>query len=297
MATEYHVLSLGAGVQSSVMLLLACRGVLPRPDAAIFADTQDELPETYAHLEWLREQCAAAGIPLVTVTAGNLAADALAFSRKQTSENGRFASLPMYVDNGPEAERRDGRRNRQCTSEYKIAPIQQWVRRELIGLKPRQRMPRDVRVYSWRGITLDEVRRAKDSTTPWEVATYPFLGMPVEACGDWLDRPWRRNDCVRWFAENYPDRHLPRSACAICPNRSNVEWRHLRDQYPERWAAACQFDALQRAAEVARPANAANKMRGATYLHRSLVPLAVAPIDDSTDQPSLGLCDGGHCFT
>ena len=34
-----NVLSLGAGVQSSTLLLMSCRGVLPKLDAAIFADT------------------------------------------------------------------------------------------------------------------------------------------------------------------------------------------------------------------------------------------------------------------
>lgn len=33
-----RVLSLGAGVQSSVLLLMSCRGELPKLDAAVFAD-------------------------------------------------------------------------------------------------------------------------------------------------------------------------------------------------------------------------------------------------------------------
>jgi hypothetical protein len=38
-----HIISLGAGVQSSTMALMAARGlILPRPIGAIFADTQDE---------------------------------------------------------------------------------------------------------------------------------------------------------------------------------------------------------------------------------------------------------------
>jgi len=32
-------LSLGAGIQSSTVLLLACEGVIPRFDVALFADT------------------------------------------------------------------------------------------------------------------------------------------------------------------------------------------------------------------------------------------------------------------
>jgi|AntDryMetagUQ889_1029465.scaffolds.fasta_scaffold13681_2 hypothetical protein len=39
-----RLLSLGAGVQSSAVLLLACHGAIPRFDAALFADTGWEPP-------------------------------------------------------------------------------------------------------------------------------------------------------------------------------------------------------------------------------------------------------------
>ena len=48
------VISLGGGVQSSVMALMASGGALgPMPDCAIFADTHWEPPTIYTHLEWL----------------------------------------------------------------------------------------------------------------------------------------------------------------------------------------------------------------------------------------------------
>ena len=48
------VLSLGAGVQSTTMALMAAVGELqPMPDCAIFADTQDEPAAVYRHLAWL----------------------------------------------------------------------------------------------------------------------------------------------------------------------------------------------------------------------------------------------------
>ena len=38
-----NIISLGAGVQSTTMALMAaCGELLPMPDAAVFADTQDE---------------------------------------------------------------------------------------------------------------------------------------------------------------------------------------------------------------------------------------------------------------
>ena len=49
-----HVISLGAGVQSTTMALMAAHGLLtPMPIAAIFADTGAEPEPVYDHLDWL----------------------------------------------------------------------------------------------------------------------------------------------------------------------------------------------------------------------------------------------------
>ena len=51
------VISLGGGVQSSVMALMAGDGAFDRvPDCAVFADTKWEPPSIYTHLEWLEGQ-------------------------------------------------------------------------------------------------------------------------------------------------------------------------------------------------------------------------------------------------
>ena len=44
-----RLLSLGAGVQSTTLLLLAAEGRLPTPDAAIFADTGWEPAAVYTN--------------------------------------------------------------------------------------------------------------------------------------------------------------------------------------------------------------------------------------------------------
>jgi 3'-phosphoadenosine 5'-phosphosulfate sulfotransferase (PAPS reductase)/FAD synthetase len=50
-------LSLGAGVQSSTLALMAARGEIgPMPKAAIFADTQAEPESVYRWLDWLEKQ-------------------------------------------------------------------------------------------------------------------------------------------------------------------------------------------------------------------------------------------------
>jgi 3'-phosphoadenosine 5'-phosphosulfate sulfotransferase (PAPS reductase)/FAD synthetase len=64
-----NILSLGAGVQSSTMALMAAHGELPMPDCAIFADTQWEPKAIYKHLDWLEKQLP---FPVHRVTAGSL---------------------------------------------------------------------------------------------------------------------------------------------------------------------------------------------------------------------------------
>src|SRR5436305_1172776 len=49
-----RVLSLGAGVQSTTIALMAAHGeITPMPDCAIFADTGAEPAQVYDHFRWL----------------------------------------------------------------------------------------------------------------------------------------------------------------------------------------------------------------------------------------------------
>lgn len=73
-----RVLSLGAGRQSTTLALLSAEGVLPKLDAAIFADTGWEPRRVYDHLDRLeREVLTPADIPLYRVSNGNLRDDVL----------------------------------------------------------------------------------------------------------------------------------------------------------------------------------------------------------------------------
>ena len=85
-----RILSLGAGVQSTVLLLMACEGTLPRPDAAIFADTGWEPAQVYDHLARVTAVAADAGIPVVKVAKGNLREDAL-------DPVHRYVSIPYFI--------------------------------------------------------------------------------------------------------------------------------------------------------------------------------------------------------
>lgn len=62
-------LSFGAGVQSSVMLMLAIHNEIERPDHVLWADTGFEPRAVYAHVDWAERQCKKARLPFHRVKA------------------------------------------------------------------------------------------------------------------------------------------------------------------------------------------------------------------------------------
>lgn len=239
--TRLRVLSLGAGVQSTTLALMASKSEIgPMPDCAIFADTQWEPQNVYDHLSWLESILP---FPVHRVTAGSIRE---AILNKQNTTGGRFASVPYFTSNG-------GMGRRQCTSEYKINPIEK-KQRELLGYKPRQRIP-VASVEVWIGISTDEIQRMKDPRNKWQVNRWPLI-----------ERRMSRQDCLKWMKDNgYPQ--PPKSSCIGCPYHSDRQWREMRDFEPDAWSDACYIDSQMRLGGPVRG------KRHAEYMHRSLKPL------------------------
>jgi len=249
-----RTLSLGAGVQSTAVYLLACDGRLDF-DVAIFADTGWEPAEVYAHLSRLEQL---GGPPIVRVSAGNIRADAL-------DPEHRFASPPLFVRNPDGSE---GMARRQCTSEYKLKPIKAEVRRRL-GCPHPTPVPRGVLAEVAIGISVDEIGRARDSDVQYMRNVFPLL-----------DLRWSRKDCERYLRSAGWE-SVSKSACIGCPFHGNAQWRDLRDNHPDEWADAVNFDHAIRNGSARANANGKD-LRGSMFLHRSRVPLDLAPIDRVT---------------
>lgn len=272
---DLRVISLGAGVQSTAMYLMACEGLLvPRPSLAIFADTHVEPQYVYRHLEWLEREFGHI-IPIRRVSAGSLL-DAV--TRACRGDEGRFAALPFWV-RGNDGREAPGRR--QCTREYKIDPILKGIRTEL-GLKKGQHAAGKFRVEQWIGISKDEERRAKPARF-WVESRWPLLH----------DVPMRRNECIEWMAgRGYP---IPgRSACTFCPWRTLDEFRTLREDEPEAFDQAVMVDNLIR---MRGPLKGMTRLQ---YVHRSLRPLKDIIEDPDWEDRQLGLFGdecAGTCMT
>ena len=242
-----RVLSFGAGVQSTALLLKSCTGVLPKVDYAVFADTGYEPKTVYDHLEWCIEFAKDHGVPLHIVKAKG---DGL----KEDILKKSFAAVPFFTidENG-----KKGIGRRQCTNEYKIQPVHKFLRREVLGLKFRERAPKKPMIEQWMGITFDEVTRAKPSRHKWLKNVFPYLNWG----GDFFNRHWRRYQVKEWLEKKYPDIKVPRSACICCPYHSNEEWAKIK-QNKEEWDELVKFDKAIR-----------SDVRLPQYLHKSCKPI------------------------
>jgi hypothetical protein len=247
-----NIVSLGAGVQSTTMVLMAAHGeITPMPDIAIFADTGAEPDYVYDHLRWLQSDNVLP-FPVRIVKATKDDGNIVTGINKMVAGQ-RWASIPAFVEGS------DGRAapvRRQCTSEYKIEPIRREVR-QLAGLY-KKRSPDHVVVRQWIGISTDEIQRMKPSNEGWIENYHPLIEHNVS-----------RMDCYRWMRQHgYP--RPPKSACYFCPYHSDHAWLELKRHHPEEFQKAVEID---RTIRQGAPETETRKGTKPMYLHRSLIPL------------------------
>lgn len=244
-----RVLSLGAGVQSSCLALMAERGELgiPKPDFAIFADTGWEPQSVYDHLDWLETQLS---FKVFRVSNGNIKDNILAGKLPNGSSH---LGIPAFIVN-PDGSK--GILRRQCTSHYKMTPIHRKLREEL-DAPPGKPMPKDRRVEMWLGISLDEAARQKPSKESWITKRYPLI-----------ERNLSRGELYAWFKREYPGRDLPKSSCIGCPYHDDSMWKDLKEKSPQEFQDAVGVDWTLRHSPAVR-----GLINGEAFLHRSRKPL------------------------
>ena len=268
--SPHRVLSLGAGVQSSCLALLAERGEygLPRPDFAIFADTGWEPPAVYDHLNWLETQLS---FEVVRVKSGDIRENIL---EGRMPDGSRFLGIPAFLRN-PDGS--TGILIRQCTNHYKTKPIHEYLRGRL-GLEPRRRAPLDIQVEMWLGISTDEALRQKPDREEWVTKRYPLIELGFS-----------RAQLMNWFKDNYPDRRLPTSSCIGCPYHSDSVWKQLKESDPKSFHDAAFIDQALRNVPSTK-----HTVKGEAYLHRSRIPLMEVDFNNALSYENLMLeeCEG-----
>lgn len=250
-----NVISLGAGVQSSTMAMMATHGeITPMPACAIFADTGDEPVAVYEWLNWLTARLP---FPTLRVSIGTLSNKSVAIKITKDGKRSYLQhSVPVFVLN---ANGTKGMARRHCTRDFKLDPI----RRQIRKLGASTKTP----CTTWIGISTDEASRMKPSKDGAQKNRWPLI-----------ENNMSRAQCVIWMKSNgYPT--PPRSACTYCPYHSDEHWLSMPE---EELQAAFRYElALQGAYSKA------SELDGTPFLHSSLIPLpaALAKIRDHPRPP------------
>jgi hypothetical protein len=269
---QHRILSLGAGVQSTTLYMMAVDGQL-QIDCAIFADTGDEPTPVYRHLEWLQSLN---GPPIMVRSLGVKLGNQLLKGLNGTGQ--RFVSIPAFNlrPDGSEALTR-----RQCTKEFKTSVIDRTVRREILGLRRRQRTAKGTDVTQIIGISFEERHRAASVVRRFADEKWHHPEFPL------IDMKWGRIRCMEYLEKRVPH-PVPKSACVYCPYRGNAEWRWLKEHDPAGWERAVEVDAALR-----KPGNVCNRdMDQPMFVHRSCVPL---PMVDFSERDTLNLFSAKEC--
>ena len=257
-----HIISLGAGVQSSTLALLAAHGkITPMPTCAIFADTQDEPLAVYEWLEYLKPLLP---FPTHTVTKGKLSemASRVRLSKK-SGLNYMKPALPMFTLS-PDGKR--GMMQRHCTLTTKIEPLRS---------KAKQLAGRGNPVTMWLGISTDEPSRIKPCPDKRITHRWPLIELDMS-----------RSDCLGWMTAN-GYKTPPRSACVYCPFHNDSEWLRIRNENPSEFQGVVELEL--RLQESTRKCT---RLHGVPFFHSSRVPLSEVQFSGDTTNHMNNECEG-----
>lgn len=212
-----HIISLGAGVQSSTMALMAAAGeITPMPAFAVFADTGDEPQEVYDWLQWLTVR-----LPFLTKIAHKPFPSYIRMENRRLSANiieNDFSQIPCFTRSDTTGKATIGKR--QCTRHWKIDPVKRKIR-EALGTTRQKMKPESV--VLWQGISYDEATRMKESREPFMVHRFPLYELKMT-----------RQHCYAWMAsKGFP--RPPKSACVYCPYKDRRRWQQTKDEGGEGW--------------------------------------------------------------
>lgn len=216
--TPLHVFSFGAGVQSTAIALMLVHQperFTKLPDHIVFADPGAESPQTYRHLKKMYRLLKDAGMECSIIRPDKAI---------QHDQRG-LSTVPWFTRSLSDNV---GMLRRQCTREYKIDPINRFIRAKL-GYQKGDCIPVGSAVV-WLGISTDERQRASTNPNRWITNFYPLLEMGID-----------RREC-QLLNYHYLDYLVPKSACYFCPYTKRVEWERRKLEDPRAFDRAVKLD-------------------------------------------------------
>lgn len=201
------VMNYGGGRQTTAMLVLVKRGILPRPDRIVIADTGREKTSTWDYRSEVTEPLANSMGMTIEIAPRDLAYVDL------YSHKGELL-IPAFT--------KTGKLSAFCSTEWKQRVVRRYLKEQGIHS-----------ATAWIGYALDERKRYKpnkeDESGPW------YRSVPL------LDLGLTKRDCIQ-IIEDAGLPLPPPSSCYICPNMPNAEWLYIHDNYPADFEQACVLD-------------------------------------------------------
>lgn len=246
--------SSGGGTQSAAIAALICMGKL-RPDLSVIVDTEREFSPVWDYMDkWITPSLERVGVVLHRVPKSRYATVDL-----YGGKDGDTLLIPAFTDQSGKI----GKLRTYCSSEWKKYVVRRWAS---------EMSPPRSKFNTWIGFSTDEERRLYQEEGRWE-PVFPLFDLRMD-----------RYACVR-IVEKMGWPTPPKSSCWMCPNRGHKAWQEMRDEHPEEFAKAVQFEKEIREKDEAM------------WLTGFGVPLDQIP--KHTEEPDMftGRCDSGYCFT
>ncbi len=204
MATVFRY---GGGRQTVAMVVLIAKGVLPRPDVIVMADTSRENPMTWVYLDtYVQPLCRQMGMEV------NVASHDLATVDMYSPSSGVL--IPAFTVTG--------KLRTWCSNEWKMRVCDRWLRNRAI-----------TEGETWLGMAFEERRRWVKThgrrEGKWTVVC-PLVDLLITT------------DVCKQIIQSFGWPVPAQSSCWMCPHKRNAEWRLIRDEWPEYWYKACEVD-------------------------------------------------------
>lgn len=226
------ILSCGAGMQSTALALISCAQThgeirypqVPRYDAVIYCDLGNEPDWVVEQVRFIERACKDCGIPFY-ILQSDLYRDYM-----ENFGNSRVVAMPFWT---LDKDDKPGRiALRACTMDYKIRVIQKFVRWNLLGYHPYQRLrSEDIGTHELHiGFSLEEASRSFPSQHRMFQNKFPLI-----------DMNWERKDTYRYNLEEW-GLDSKASACLVCPYHKNYFFQYIKHNFPADYASVVQFD-------------------------------------------------------
>lgn len=261
-----EIFSHGGGTQSAAITALIVQGKLPKPDFVCIVDTERERQSTWDYLDSvIRPALKGIGLEVHRIRKsewGSMPEHGMDY----LSHNKNTMLLPAFTSQTGDIGKMSG----FCSKTWKVQTENRYTR-ESLGVPTNQQK-------NWIGFSLDEVRRAARMMNGDQykagLIRFPLIH----------DVPLRRQQAIA-IVEKMGLPTPPRSACWMCPNQGDHEWRDLKANSPDEFAAAC---ALEKEVQKVDPF---------AWFHKSCVPLGKVDFTEPGDLFADRACSSGGCFT